>query len=455
MPVELEKMIESRATIFKSARIVWSYQYASRDNGRVIERFQSEYAENGDVALTALPLEREFENPQQAKAPFRWSERRQVSQANGDQWQYVEFSPGAGLTHPGSEYPMAFEDIRTLAQTPTFSRNTTRESLDPFQHLETALTLDGAEIQHYDVRIVDDDHIRVTANMNTGRVFEWDVDPARNWAPLRAALYNADGSLESEMVTDYAIVDDRWFPSSAELRRPDQPIRIIEVEYAEFDKPWHAAGISVADALGMIPGTNIGSRYAFDGEAAVATDDPRYKRIDWMRFYHWLKEECGPCPGCELKRDEKGYYNDPRTAREPKLWENYTRSFIAANKLDAKQTKAAWEVLQDCRRRAYEYLDKIKDNLKDLREDRAKARAVISSEFGDSQSAERAKQELLELDDREERLMDKVESIFNDLLRPGLFKLLTAEQIKAEAARNFAKVKPETLTAEAAEKIKR
>lgn len=354
-----------------------------------------------------------------------------------------------------------------MGQLPYVPAYDSAAQMDPFQLLLEEVDREG--IGAFRERRIDGGRIEVTAASSSGDLTTWEIDPSLDWAPVRVQR-SRNGALTFETKMEYQHFDDRWFLRSLSATYDGKPICRVEIEAAEFDQPHHMQKLSVDDVMPMPMGTNfsidgpggtyrmlyyVGNGRYIDVDDRAGYDELRRKGLlDFSAFGAMLDENKENPPGRFPKVDEKGYYNDPKTAREPRLWENYTRSFIAVNKLDEKQARAAWEVLRDCQRRAFEHLDNIKESLKDLREDRAEAQSAIKGEFGDSQSAQNAEQELVQLEERENKLMEKVEAIFKDLLRPGLFKLLTPEQRKAEAARNFAQVRPEKLTAEAAAKAK-
>lgn len=459
-PQPLQSMIESRSTLFKTAWINWSMETPfQRDLSYDVT---SCYAQNGDFGMTQRKRPVKEEDYRRPAPSYTWSAFRYLLESGGRYWRGIEGAARINVAEPAHTHFEFLRDVRLLGLLDSLGGGE-REDFQPATAIENALRKQGSADPVFESKILPNGLYDVTARLDENREMEWQIDQNMDWSPVlfrQTTRPAGQDPRKVEIRLEYQQYDGRWFPSQATYYDGnDVPTWIITIADAEFDRPYHPKQIDKRQWLDIVAGTNVswiggpheGGPFVFDGVDSILSFDEQVKRqrngtLDFTEFQHRALD--GEPRGVLPSRDPKGYDLNSRTQKSPRLWENYTRSFVRVNRLSDEQARKAWEVLRDCQVRAFTYLDSIKENLNDLSHDRALATATINRQNGDSAFAQAAEQELIQLQDREERLMSKVESIFKDLLKPGLFKLLTDEQLKAEAARDFAKVRPEKADAE-------
>jgi hypothetical protein len=284
----------------------------------------------------------------------------------------------------------------------------------------------------------------IEADIGAGVTIEWELDATRNYACTRSSLVQ-DGEVVMEALTDYEQFGDLWFPmnvsyvndSGAEFRR-------IRVLYASFDDPAHPRELTVNEHLDFVPGTIISdeskdtSSY-WDGRQIISFEDYS-KRLgkdidDTEARRRWLA----------TMTDEAGAYpkqiSDDKASRELGLWESYVRTFIFKYHLDKEQSKKAWDHLAKCRKPAYEFMKENKERYDKITTD-INDRATRRTQSEDDREKDALSEEITELTDHRDRLLEPIQRIFENQLKPGLEKLPTKaqkEQAGANAAATLAK----------------
>jgi hypothetical protein len=107
-------------------------------------------------------------------------------------------------------------------------------------------------------------------------------------------------------------------------------------------------------------------------------------------------------------------------------WEAYTRRFIETYRLDDEQRQKAWSICDECQERGREYVERRRQDLRALDAEDVKLQELPK----DAQPA-RAR----ELAERRARLLEPLQRIFDEQLRPRLDKLPTRAQRAAAEAR--------------------
>ena len=273
---------------------------------------------------------------------------------------------------------------------------------------------------------------RVTIDTEKGTITWW-LDPARGGQPVRSALTDTTKTIW-ESVSTLAEFDGVWYPTRIETYTHDyqegrEPVIVIEVLHAEFNRPEHPRRFRPAD-IGVEPGMIVerlppvfgGEIEMWDGERPVPASEFGERMVAG-------ELERGPTNAAALESlpDEPDpAYEQRVTAPRPEVavrphdvsaWEAYTRAFIVRHRLDAEQSRKAWRVLTDCQRDPRRYLDGQRERITRLESDLARLRSSGAAERRISEAAARLKQ-----------LQEPIERIFRERLRPGLESLLTREQ---------------------------
>lgn len=208
----------------------------------------------------------------------------------------------------------------------------------------------------------------VTAEWDNRRL-EWHLDTKKGGLPVYAAFYRGD-RLSRWSETEYSRIDGEWFPASTRFFRHDEetPRKVIDVQSATFDEPWHMQEI-VPEDIGVLFGTQLvawpGGHKRWDGTRLLTADeynelvyiygvrpDPRITEhlaelvkmtveeysawvdatAEWQRDKYYKKH--GEAPWLALESPEKDE------------WDLYVEDFIKRHKLDEPRVKSAEALLK-------------------------------------------------------------------------------------------------------------
>ncbi len=194
----------------------------------------------------------------------------------------------------------------------------------------------------------------------------WRFDERYGGQPVWAA-FERDGELVYSSETEYEKIGERWFPKSARFYQGDSgsPYKMIDVQRATFDEPWHMQEITPTD-IGALNGTQFGSP---DGvkmwtgaelipdkefwdlvELYGVLPDRRITQMiaepeqtadqleqSWHRRMEWRREEY-----------RKKYGEEPwlvqKSPKEKDEWDIYVDKFLAEHKLPEPGVKRANEI---------------------------------------------------------------------------------------------------------------
>ncbi|MFO0838174.1 MAG: hypothetical protein U1D55_06570 [Phycisphaerae bacterium] len=291
-----------------------------------------------------------------------------------------------------------------------------------------------------------DGDIHVVRELLDEGVITWYIDSARGCSPTRVT-FERDGRVVQEARVALRKFDDIWFPEKVEFfvaayRDGKEPASVVKVLKAEFLKPEQPKRITPAD-IGIEPGFLALRENAKKGQELEIWDGSRAVTLtDWA----WLEMrgvvergpknraalealplEPGGAPGAHLPASYATGSTSkpiPLLARAPGLWERYTREFIADHKLDVEQTQRAWRLLSDCQEAAKRHIRSKIDEIEEA--DRA-LNALPLEERGNERGAP-ARERLW-------KLLEPVDRLFTDRLKPGLERLPTrAQRAALEAA---------------------
>lgn len=349
---------------------------------------------------------------------------------DGAVWEHHERSPAA-VVLPGSIRMTDLRDPRTIGL--NFFRTD-----DTFE-LQVAKLGVGPIVWQVDES---DGLTVVTASVSLGSA-KWFLDPARDGNPVRIELHPTDGE-SSRIDIQYRRWDDVWFPELIEEHalgeaggRAGTSMRIL---HAAFNRAEHPSRLG-PQHIGIEPGTNIEFRdrepfelRVWDGEKAVTTEEylARLRSGEALRGptleretarLHILNERRGDFEKFREQLERRGLLLEP-IPRELSEWERYTLDFLRRHACDEGQKERALAILRDCTDEGSSYLSRNKAEFDafDERCDALRAELIVDPRRWDPLIAERL------------RLLEPLDRIFSERLKPRLDNLLTTAQRERAAA---------------------
>lgn len=427
IPEELLAAARRSEALFRTGRVEWTQE--TRGEKR---RYTSVYG-GGDVLLIDDGINADVT---QVTTPApKWTFLRKFTllrNTEDEQWSYFEHSPIAQVREPDCSDFVYTPDVLAVGFVLNANGWLTRDAKSPTSALRKSV--EGAS--HFEVARAKDG-VRVLAYWSTGRSVEWTLDPKRDYLINGVHVLNptADGGLSAEDFSfSYEQTDGRWFPTTIEFSKNGELREKLEVQYAEFDRPYHPNRLVPGEVLNMPAGVNIyrlgqdDARFAmgvFDGIAGIipmseygeAIASGRL-RLDEFRALLALPEEVrmGCYPRGSMIDDAAVAF---KVSRRPGLWEEYTRAFIRRHQLDKRQQVRAWELLSECQRKAHAHLSRYERDINETQ------KSILALRAGkDPECAEK----LTKAEDKLNNLYEPVDRIFSRKLQPGLIDLLTAAQ---------------------------
>jgi hypothetical protein len=440
MPPALRAFLNARsAESLRTGSVEWSYDQADLPGVSGWRRYYSAQVAGSELAMTdwgddAGVVMRGIDG---APAKYDYIGPEHFLLANDQLWWHIERSPGARIFPPSRQMVEFYRiaDPRKLGMNPTMNTRGVYEALrmGPGADIAYSSTMEGGL------------HV-ATADVH-GTLLRWWIDPAQGWNAVRSVMIR-DGKTEAYSSVSFRESSGVWFPEaiayhSSGYRDGLQPYVTITVSAASFNAPDDPQELSPAD-IGVEVGTDVifqdpavhpGLQY-WDGQNLVTQDE----------FFARLKSgelQRGPTVQQELERlREKNYAREvrdhalaPGTASQPTSrpvevrweseWEAYTRRFIARFKLANDQMQKAQQILIDCQAQAHHYLDREKDAFEQLDRRTADLKGLPED------ARPKAAQSLL---DERHKLMQPVDEIFEQHLKPRLDKLPTRAQRRAAHA---------------------
>jgi hypothetical protein len=311
----------------------------------------------------------------------------------------------------------------------------------PFWDPDQSLALPGAEY----VVSEGPDAVRVVAVLGDLRT-TWTLDP-QSRLPV-SIRQERRGELLREARIQLARTGDRWYPRSVEFFTSDhkgglEPSETIRVTRARFDAPDLPQQITPAD-IGIDAGFNaieydenmrrVGNRI-WDGSALVSSEEysERVRRGELQPGEHFKRNVAR---ASLMQREAAALLAETPErhgpARRPRLfapleewegeWDRYVRDFCERYDLDASQRQHAQRLLQDCKARARDYIQR-KQHAVDAFE-RARTNFL---KLGPAEQAARKHA----LAQQRAALVAPLSEIFETRLKPGLEKLPTRAQRRA------------------------
>lgn len=280
----------------------------------------------------------------------------------------------------------------------------------------------------YEATAQDGLHI-VTAKSDVGTI-KWWIDPKRGWAPTRVALFR-DGRVFSESRSVLKQFEGVWFPETVQYfakgykdgREPYKTVRVYSASWNDPEHPQHFTPEAIGIQKGMILrkkdsyGQELCSGF-YNGQAFATPEE-----YAAQRKLASLAETVAR--GAELTEEEKWDLLTRDQNMFISHWEAYTAQFIQRYRLNSEQSDKGWAVLKSCQERANKYLSRHKAEFGEVQKEIGVLR--------DSASSEKTRR-LAVSHERRRRLMQPIDDIFENQLKPRLDKLPTrAQRAAAEA----------------------
>jgi len=345
---------------------------------------------------------------------------------DGDSWEYLT---GTLTARYWPDRPRQYAiDIRAAGLLPKFFDTRFRDALwaYPSDHPPRS----------YSTKAEGNVHI-VTADLGDRRSIIWHIDRGRGWNPVRVTL-TREGKVVRKSISTLKKFGGTWFPSKVEYYTHSlvEPIQIITVRSASFNRPDHPRRFTPND-IGLEPGVVVevqktgAEAMVWDGEKCVPT----------MAFYEDVKagrKKVGPNMArlheemrAGMRTDHRGV--DPaapmqgREVREVETeWERYVREFIRKHGLSKAQRASARAILKDCVRQAQRYVIGHAAEFTDI-EVRV---ARLAREPGKD-----ARKERRAIGRARAKLMEPIDRIFAEQLKPRLEELLSTDRRRGTASR--------------------
>lgn len=270
---------------------------------------------------------------------------------------------------------------------------------------------------------------------------KWWIDPEKDYSVVRTqTFYKGKEIGDTRFWLEQQ--DGVWYPRRVEERTGNdlETLRVVEIIHAEFNRPEHPQEFGPAD-IGIEPGTQVtyqepdGSVRArfWDGSDVIPARE-------WYDRLERGEARLGPNVAREVRRIEErssdrpahsGAGSSPATAsaahpasapspNDLSVWEAFTRDFIAKYRLNVEQSQRAWQILRECQQAANRYLSRHEAEI-------AVIESETSSEPRGAGAAPAARKKM-------EKLLEPVQSIFENELKPRLEKLPTREQRRTAQA---------------------
>lgn len=369
-------------------------------------------------------------------APPLLNQRWNCLSTEGEVWLHREETPDAEVWGEKSgRHEFRMRDMRELGLNPVM----------PDRNLDEYLNEVGSPTLSYETRQEQGLHI-VRRNLPDTAI-EWWIDPDRDWNIIKTMIYGDGGAKkisEERFTLRLDPYDGMWFPSRMErwsfLEGAQNPMEVIEIHAAEFNRPEHPVKLTPADIgveVGMLvvyrerkenaagywdgekilPGEEFQKRIE-SGELSVGPNTARARALERI----WAQFDSG-VPKYSLT---SGEHDGPRYIFQWQSyeteWEAYTRRFIIRYKLDEEQTQKAWAICNECQERGRAYIARRKPVLEEI----DKRLRKPASATGGEELAQRGRLESEKADN-----LAPLTKIFEEQLKPRLERLPTRAQRRA------------------------
>lgn len=260
--------------------------------------------------------------------------------------------------------------------------------------------------------------LRVVTAEAGNEVTRWWIDPRKGWNAVRVT-FDRDGAQLAEARMTLREFDGIWFPAHCHYfvkgwKDGKEPVETLEIRSATFNRPDHARDFSPAD-IGVEVGTTLEQK---DNDLTVVATG-FYDGREFVEMQEYLRRRKAETVSGAPDMAAKAAALCEKNERWASDWERYVREFIARYQLDDAQQERAWLILRECQDRAERAMAKRKDTL-----DKALARlnAARAATEPERRGEIGALAELLD------KLLQPLDAIFEEQLKPNLEKLPTRRQ---------------------------
>jgi len=251
--------------------------------------------------------------------------------------------------------------------------------------------LEGFESATFAERVENGLH-SVSAEWGGNYRLTWRFDDRYGGLPVWAAL-ERDDELAGYSETEYERVGERWFPKSVQFYRSDSasPYKIIEVQRATFDEPWHMQDITPTD-IGALNGTQFGTPHgtkAWTGVELIplkeywdlvnldgVLPDTRILELTAEGLHQTLEEHLEFLKRRSVQEREayrKKYGTEPwltkKPGKEKDEWDIYVEQFLAKHKLPAPGVQRANEIRDQSKKLRDAYRRKNESKLREAKKE--------------------------------------------------------------------------------------
>lgn len=429
LPEALQRSLESRSTDrIRTAAIEWSDWDGRSPNPRTV--YHQWRCAGEDIIASYFGDSKGLVSCDEAGDPagdMAWSPERTLS-AEGRTWNHFDNNVSAS-SFLGQTSPSTTFDLRQLMLNP----------IHPYRNL--AQYLQENPSYRLDFRVEASEGLTkvVADGFQDGKATDvrrvWWIDESKDDSVVRTQTF-----YKGKEVGDTRFWLERqdgfWYPRRVEERTGNdlETLRVVEIFHAEFNRPEHPREFGPAD-IGIEPGTqvtyqepdgSVRSRF-WDGSDVVPARE-------WYDRLERGEAHLGPNVAREVRRTEERSWDRPahsgsgsspaavsaaNPASAPSLndlsvWETFTRDFIAKYRLNVEQSQRAWQILRECQKVANQHLARHEAEI-------AAIERETSSAPRDDGATQAARKKL-------EKLLEPVQSIFENELKPRLDKLPTREQ---------------------------
>jgi hypothetical protein len=207
----------------------------------------------------------------------------------------------------------------------------------------------------------------VSAEWGGSSRLTWRFDDRQGGKPVWAGL-ERNGELAGYSETEYERIGERWFPKSVRFYQGDSttPYKMIDVQRATFDEPWHMQEITPTD-IGALNGTQFGTPEgvkAWTGVELIPVQeyfdlvnldgvlpDPKILEMTAKMLGQTLEEHLQFLQRRSVQEREayrKKYGEEPwlvkKSAKEKDEWDVYVDKFLTEHKLPEPGVKRANEI---------------------------------------------------------------------------------------------------------------
>jgi len=386
------------------------------------------------------------------------SNKTVVNRETGETWRLQGSASAMG--HRDRDYPKPdYVDVRTVGlSSHAIQRKTPREMLDVIGSGKTKIDCFRVKKKPNGTQIV----TLVSETLESREVqghleYEWEICPDMGFAitHVKRTFVHPDGSREmvSEAFSQYTEADGHWWPRKTECTTNAGVACTVEYEHIEFDRPDHPTelgpeimGVPIGCPVSSSRETNDGGYYHYYLGDGVMVDKEEWKQIkdtlDLAPLHAFWNRQASLGRGAFPKwwDDAYGGLDPKRIAYEPDDWETYVRRWImkrtpteyysVEKPLDEKQTRAAYAILKDCRKRAEPITLRVKKELSALEGKIRLIKTAIAARdksAGNKSDPNQARLTAARKRKAELERPKELEAIFS-LLKKRLHELLTAPQ---------------------------